>query len=519
VVTVLSLSLCAGAGPAPVDPRVSAAFGEQGVRTLQSPVEVETFRIEPLVEETKHPDPNVFDGHRILNRGPVLRGTEAAEVSALLLSDQLYQFRFRTGCGFSPGLALRFRPSVPGDKAGVDVLICLGCNEISIVKGEADALLGGGALLESGPGRGALLALAHRLFPDEVLWVQAAAQDARSAAVRARTEVELLPALRFAIQQAHLPEDLTELDTTALLRRRPLHVDARPEDVVRSVLRVFGVEAEDRTAPWGSPKQALLLDALTAVEPPRLLRALSGLRGDRLALLGAGVLLFRADLADRLPATGWDDVPALLARTLIEEGLGAEAVPGLRRWADAPATRDLLRSVGRAEIAERLDEKAWRMPGQFDLDPVTSVRPLALVLLALLDDEQARGEVEAYAPATDNDRRCLDLAWALLGRPDRLSARMFQASQLEALGAVEAIRRQRGMFGMRMLVEDGLHARDRTVQNTAAAVFAELVRDEWRAPELTADWEQRRGAIEAMELWWKQHGEEYSRRHPRLSTP
>jgi hypothetical protein len=131
----------------------------------------------------------------------------------------------------------------------------------------------------------------------------------------------------------------------------------------------------------------------------------------------------------------------------------------------------------------------------FGAATVSSPRALALVALNLQGVEEARVALESFVPTTAEDQTASRFAWALVGRPEGLSATDLARARLPlALAGVESVQRfhRRDLLGL--LVEGALENGELAVRQSAEAAFKDLLGKD--APK---------GATE-IRAWWKVNG-------------
>lgn len=147
------------------EPTAVPGLDESTVRALGDAQSVQSFRLDPLDEDNYSlpGGPLPFESlgllwhHHMIEQRRNLTDEETAWVRNLLLSQESYRppGSAEKLCGFSPRHGLRFK----SDEAPVDVLICLECSELLIVRGQ-DVLGGGGF----DPVKGKLSAFLARIF-------------------------------------------------------------------------------------------------------------------------------------------------------------------------------------------------------------------------------------------------------------------------------------------------------------------------------------------------------------------
>ena len=118
----------------------------------------EAFRIDGIAARADLPQGNGLQGYPIL-AGPVpLDAATAAELAAILLDDDTYDWDRAKGCEFAPGVAIR----ASRDTTSVDVLLCFSCDEVAFyVNGTKRGTE------DTDARRADLVQIAKRLFPDD----------------------------------------------------------------------------------------------------------------------------------------------------------------------------------------------------------------------------------------------------------------------------------------------------------------------------------------------------------------
>jgi hypothetical protein len=501
-----------------VDPEVAEALGSDGVRLLQNPLEVETYRVAPPSDATDATNPSTIDGLNVIAQGTTLQVKRGAGMGSLFLSSRLYD-RAPSGtgsqksCGFFPSVVLRFRASTRSDDDSVDVLVGFQCNEVGLLrtKGHGRQKAGAGAeapwslaaLLAADPGRDTLLALAIELFPDDMSLHALSVADAHEALVRRRFDAELIPAVRRAVSSQHADEWSHQRDRDG----PPLQVDAAPFEVARSAFRALGV-AMPRAFLDVSDREDVLIRAVAGLRDADVHDAMNRLRGDRVALMGVACLFFRHGLAERLPTSVRAEWSGVLADVMIGEGITREIGPDVYldfvRYGPAPRLTDTLRRAARGEIPERMDGPVVSVPDS--AAPGTS--EAAYLSLAWLLDQSVADELKRVEQKDEPESLALETARALLGEWSRLRGAAFDSkSRLVARAALEVVRRSGGAVGLDSLVSSTPKGVD---ELPAWQVFAELLGSACQVTPGSAPEHQH----EAMESCWKAHGEEFKKSHP-----
>jgi len=110
-------------------------LGEDTIAILKAPTRVEVFRVKGFSDQKPKPDQETIGGFAVIAKAKDLDKQALQKLAALLLNRKTYYNEGGDGngsmgkkCAFSPGIAYR----VWKDKASVDVLICLSCDELQL---------------------------------------------------------------------------------------------------------------------------------------------------------------------------------------------------------------------------------------------------------------------------------------------------------------------------------------------------------------------------------------------------
>ncbi len=388
-------------------------------------------------------------------------------------------------CAFQPAVAIRFWPK-PGAKPRrpVEVLLCFQCQDLATVSG---AELHGGASFS--PAATRLLALSAGALPEFTELADELAERQRREAGELLFASLFPPELqvRFTpLFDPRLPrEQEQEADGTLLRQRIP------ERELVPRVTRALGLKNDS----WigGSRGTDAVFRAVGQLSDAQLVARLEALRGDPVALAGAGELLIRG-LPERLtpaqrmrllqptiePLLSWDLAAPRCALVNTVAGWREQGVP-------------LLLKIFRDEIPMA---RPFR---RGDREP--SVETCALVALLRLDRKRAVEEMRAWHPTAPLDVAVARTMRAQLGEGDAADPALFKTrSPYVAIAALEAYRARPSVAAIDVLVAHGLADESEfQVRERAAAVFTAVT---GFTPDLAADEDKRVAAIRA---WWTDH--------------
>lgn len=136
---------------------VSLLGGATSIDVVTAPQSVEAFRIDP--HPARMGETRAVVGAHPVTAGPVaVDAAGAAELRAVLLDPDTYDFTRAKGCDFTPGVAFR----LVKDASRLEIVVCFECDEMSFWR------LGRRVGHEDfDAARPRLVALAKRLFPGD----------------------------------------------------------------------------------------------------------------------------------------------------------------------------------------------------------------------------------------------------------------------------------------------------------------------------------------------------------------
>lgn len=138
-------------------PLASSLFGARGYESLRHPVEVEAYRIKPIVGALRARQKDI--GNYPIISGPAkVESKSQKDLQRILSSSLTYSWFSAKSCEFQPGVAVRFI----GKESITDVLFCFSCNELKI---NVDGSRVGGEDFDKR--RAELVAIVKRVFPND----------------------------------------------------------------------------------------------------------------------------------------------------------------------------------------------------------------------------------------------------------------------------------------------------------------------------------------------------------------
>jgi hypothetical protein len=265
-----------------------------------------------------------------------------------------------------------------------------------------------------------------------------------------------------------------------------------PDEVAMTVAccRALG-SLEGSTSSWTitTDKERRVLAAMGEVGGDSFTAALDKLKGESRALIGAARLYFREGLSARMTEAARSEWTAPLAEAVLADRLSkndANLLLALTQFSD-PRTITLLKDVVRG--------KKGVEPAERQADEPT-IRVGAALTLANERYSEIKPDVETLLASTKSplDRAGSEVALALLGDFNHLKAEQFRSRSFAvALGAIQAVERSKGAYGLDLLIENGLdhpwaHVRDeapkavgRITGESYSRRDAESIREWWKA--------------------------------------
>ena len=261
-----------------------------------------------------------------------------------------------------------------------------------------------------------------------------------------------------------------------------------PRQLAVAVCRAFGT-LHGHDADWTSTdsKERRALAAVHTVGAEDFAAALEEVRQDRDAFRGAARIFFFEKFGDRINPKARTDWTLRLAEIVLAEDsdMNKQILLGKLGSDKSPQVRDLLRKVFRGETGREIDRAhAW------DDDP--GLRAAAAITLAMQGDTSIEEEArQLLAKATaKQDVAALEVCLALLGEPERIKTEHFRLnSYFVGLGALKAIERCQGKFGMEALVKGGIHHPYGRVRDEALDTFRRITGRKMTEGEIEDWWE------------------------------
>jgi hypothetical protein len=267
-----------------------------------------------------------------------------------------------------------------------------------------------------------------------------------------------------------------------------------PDEVALTIAccRALG-SLEGMTASWNvsSNQEQRAIAAALSVGGDAFAEALEKIKGEPRALSGAARLYFYAKMSQRLSPETRRKWTARLAEVVVADKHTRNQPDLLRALTrfDDPETVALLKDILQGKKG---------VEGTNDWTEEPSLRVQAALTLARQSRAEIKPQVQAQLPnaSTPINRAGLEVALALLGDFDRLKAEQFRSPSFAiALGAIEAVERSRGAYGLDSLIEG--------VDDQWAALVDQVAE---RAVRRITGLQFKRGDKDAMEHWWKTQG-------------
>jgi hypothetical protein len=267
-----------------------------------------------------------------------------------------------------------------------------------------------------------------------------------------------------------------------------------PDEVALTVAgcRALG-SLEGSTSSWTitTDKERRVLTAMGEVGGDSFTAVLDKLKGEPRALIGAARLYFREGMLAKMTEAARNEWTAPLAEAVLADKRSkndANLLLALAQFND-PRTARLLKDVVRGrkgvEPAERQEDEP-------------TIRVGAALTLANEHCAEIKPDVEALLPSTKSpvDRAGLEVSLALLGDFNHLKAEQFRSRSFAvALGAIQAVERSKGAYGLDLLIENGLDHPWAHVSDEATKAVGRITGEDY----------SRRDA-ESIRGWWKTNG-------------
>jgi hypothetical protein len=267
-----------------------------------------------------------------------------------------------------------------------------------------------------------------------------------------------------------------------------------PDEVAMAVAccRALG-SLEGSTSTWTvtTDKERRVLAAMGEVGGDSFTAALGKLKGEPRALIGAGRLYFREELSARMTEAARNEWTAPLAEAVLADRLSkndANLLLALTQFND-PRTTLLLGDVVRG--------KKGVEPTEHQADEPT-LRVGAALTLANERYSEIKPDLETLLAATKSplDRAGLEVSLALLGDLNHLKAEQFRSRSFAvALGAIQAVERSKGAYGLDLLIENALEHPWAHVRDEAPKAVGRITGKKFSRRER-----------EAIREWWKTEG-------------
>jgi hypothetical protein len=394
------------------------------------------------------------------------------------------------GCVFRPGVAVRFWPKASKAKAArpADVLFCFHCGDLALVDGQAPAFL-----VPFDPGRERLLELAAAALPDfEELGTTLAFE--RGFRAREQLFASMFPAdVLLVLERASAAREGDAAEAVAALRRH-----AGGKALFALAARALGAKGNDLYGTDGPT--AALYEAVRTLSAAEVLAGLEAVRGDQVALAGAGELLLLANagaFAQEATRAAW--APALLEALLVRNGnKHCELMRATAERFGKPVGPLLVR-VLRGQVTLAVWPQRRAAPGE----PTDA--GCALLALAGLDEAAARIGLATWRPQAPADALAVRAVKVRLGDDAALDAELFAKwSPTVARVALDGIEAHPSRHALDVVSESGM-CRDAGVDSEGERLFVDLTGTE--GAETESDPGKRLAMLQA---WWAAHRDAWS---------
>jgi hypothetical protein len=402
---------------------------------------------------------------------------------AQLLDPRTYGGTIGKLCGgFHPGVALRFWPK--GTKRGAkpaDILICFHCDELASVPTRASERL---TTVDVGPGRLALLRLAAAALPGVESLASTFAREQNENAHRLLFDSMLPPDVLVALDVASRSWAAgREVEAANLLRRRY-------SGAALFVVAARALAAKGRYGD-GDVRTAAIYAATRTLTGPDIAAGLDALRGDQVALAGAGELLLAGGLTKNSDAdVAW--APVLAEAMFVRKDWGCHMLREMTKRGGRALTPLLVRlRRGQVPIASR-----WAPRSPYE----PSMEGCATMVLAEVDPATARAELDAWRPARPIDVLAARAARLRIGDAPALDAELFTSRQSLIVDlALDGVRAHPSREALDLLVANALEPS--STGQEAQSVFLTVTGATLSLPT-DADANQR---VLALRAWWSKH--------------
>jgi hypothetical protein len=474
------------------DAEMRAWLGARAVDVIDGAERAEVARVEP-----KHLDapggreapPNV-GGFPLVGSFKPLAADLLEGFQGALLDRGTYEFPPpRTAViplcgGFQPGVALRFWPKRKGKP--VEVLLCFTCTQLAAVAGSgADS----STPVIFRPGRLTLLRLAGAALPDFAELARMLAAEQAERARELQFESIFPPDVIIAFERVSLDSDDGAAEAVGQLRR---HVSGKA--LFALAARALGAKGNDLHSLDKATKA--LYAAVRSLSAAEVAAGLEAIRGDQVALAGAGELFFESGVARRLPEPArfaW--VPTLLEALLARNANGHCAMIHFVSSRVGKPLVPLLVRVLRGQVPLA----SWASRSFQPDEP--SGAGCALMALAATDEDAARVGLATWRPASPLDALAVRAARVRLGEEGALDGALL-ATKSPTVSAVtlDGIEAHPSRHGLDVLAASGLDpgsgagvGGERVFSSLTGATTSKSDDDE-RLAELRAWWAAHRDA-------------------------
>jgi hypothetical protein len=477
-----------------VDPRVRGWLGKKTVDAIAGAERGEIVRVDPKPIDRsgagKAPPPNV-GGYPIIGKARPLDHQLLEAFQKLLLDRRTHDIPppgvgMGKLCGpIQPGVALRFwSKGDAGRRAPLEILLCFYCGDLLVVGPKSSPQ-------SMSPGSNALLRLAAAGLPDFSELDEMLAKTTQDEA-RERLFDSMFPADIQLTMQGSVANSDRDYDVLATqLRARFTGLE-----LVRLSARAFGLW----DAHWyaGDRRTEIVARAVKQLPAADLLAGLQAIRGDQVALAGAGAL-FRLGVGEQLkPEQRAEWLPTLAEAALVQEGNVPRCGLMLSLAVSGARAIPLLLKVRRGEIIfPRATGPAW----SFNEEP--SAAACALLALVRVDRAKAAGEARDWRPSDPLDAAVARVARAQLGDGDVADPALFKTkSTVLPLATLDAYRAHPSAAAVDVIIHEAVGHDYGAVRERAAKVFEALT-----GLALLASPEDQR--VKLGQTWWKDHRESW----------
>jgi hypothetical protein len=424
----------------------------------------------PIVGQSRALDPRLIEGFR-----KVLLDLKTYDISPPGIGVSKL-------CGpIQPGVAVRFWSKADKDhRSPTEILLCFRCGDLQVVAPKARPW-------SMSPGEGSLLRLAAAGLPEYTELAEMLASRGEASA-RTRLFDSLFPPEIQLDLQADDKNGGTVEARAARLRTRV----SGPE-LFRLAARALALRDKD----WDrtDDRTKIVVDAIKQLTADELRAGLQAIRGDQLALAGAGELMSYG-AADRLKEEeriGW--LPVVAEAALVQQGNAPRCTLVQSVAAAGARAVPLLAKVRRGEI---VFANTSTPRSASDADP----SPAACAMLALVraDRAKAAAELRVWRPADPRDAAVARIVRAQLGDGDAADPVLFRTkSTVVALATLDTYQMRPSAAAVEVLVEEAVGHGSHVVRERAAALFKMLSAVDLEPVIAPAE------RTKVARAWWQQH--------------